>query len=210
MNSELQEDDSPDELEDQSESPGLQDLHDELAAATAEWRRGARRTMEVMKEFGTALDSMGSMVRDLHTAARSAPPPAAASGSSDEAMHTQMDLADRLARLSAAFAQPPAAAGSCWPPARRALAAWAQAWHSQAEALAILRAHLEDTLARSGLRRLEAAGTLFDPATMTAVEAVTRTDVPDHTVVEVLLPGWQHQPTGRLLRPAQVRVARRV
>ena len=208
MNGEPTDTSSEDLAEEQGDSLSLQDLHDELAAATAEWRRGARRSMEVMKEFGTALDSMSGMVRDLHTAARSAPPPATASGPGDESLHAWMDLADRLERLSRAFTQPPDTGSSWWPPARRALAAWAQAWQSQAEAFTILRAHVEDTLARSGLRRLDAVGSLFDPAAMTAVEVITRQDLPDHTVVDVLLPGWQHLPTRRLLRPSQVRVSR--
>lgn len=197
------------EAEAETTGPDLQELHDELAAATAEWRRGSRRTLDVLKEFGGALEAVGGMVRDLHHSSRQAPSPApAASASPDESLLALIDLADRLARLSEAFTRPPAAASSFWPPARRALAGWQSAWSAQAEACAILRAHAEDTLARSGLRRLDADGALFDPAAMTAVETIIRPDLPDHTVVAVLVPGWRHLPTARILRPAQVRVSR--
>ena len=72
---------------------------------------------------------------------------------------------------------------------------------SQAEALAILRAHVEDSLARSGLRRIESAGTTFNPATMTAVEAIIRPDLQNGPADRIkTAPGRTGSPPVRLAR----------
>ncbi len=191
----------------------LTELRGELAAAGAESRRTARRQMEVLKEFGAAIDAVGRMVRDLHTAAREpvtkSPAPSSVSREGAEALLLPLiEMADRLARAADAFRAPPAAAGSWWPGERRATAPWRSAWASQKDGLFILLSQMDTLLARAGLERLPAAGRLFDPSCMTAVEVVTDATLPDHTVVEELLGGWRSAATGRLVRSAQVRVSR--
>jgi hypothetical protein len=59
------------------------------------------------------------------------------------------------------------------------------------------------------LERIPAAGTAFDPATMTAVEVQTDASLPDYTVLAELLSGWRLAPHGRVIRTAHVKVSRR-
>ena len=201
------EDDSADELPDVAGA--VHGLREDLAAATAEWRRGTRRNMEVMKEFGGALNAMGAMLRDVHTSARQPVAAAAGPGLTEDWLSTLIDLSDRLTRTAAAFARKPPQTGSWWPGARAALAAWESAWSTQRDAFAILQSHLTSLLARAGLQRLQCEGTAFDPAAMTAVEVVADASVPDHTVTAELLSGWRHTASQKIIRSAQVRVSRR-
>ncbi len=197
----------------EEESPdvagAVHELREDLAAATAEWRRGTRRNMEVMKEFGGALNAMGAMLRDVHTSARQPAAAAAGPGLTEDWLSTLIDLSDRLTRTAAAFVRTPPQTNSWWPGARAALAAWESAWTTQREAIAILQSHLTSLLARAGLLRLQCAGAAFDPASMTAVEVVADAIVPDHTVTAELLSGWVHTASQKVIRPAQVRVSRR-
>ena len=62
-----------------------------------------------------------------------------------------------------------------------------------------------DSLKKLGLEPIEAAGTPFDPNIHHAVEMVTTSDAPDHTVTEDLQRGYTFK--GRLLRPSMVKVA---
>jgi len=187
----------------------VHELREDLAAATAEWRRGTRRNMEVMKEFGGALNAMGAMLRDVHSSARQPAAAAAGPGLTEGWLSTLIDLSDRLTRTAAAFTRTPPHTGSWWPGARAALAAWESAWTTQHEAFAILQSHLTSLLARAGLQRLQCEGTAFDPTAMTAVEVVADATVPDHTVTAELLSGWRHTASQKIIRPAQVRVSRR-
>lgn len=193
------------------ESPDpLLELRGELAAAGAESRRTARRQMEVMKEFGTAIDAMGRMVKDLHSAVRDpmASPAAAPASNAAGLLLPLIEMADRLARAAAAFEEPPAAPVPWWPGVRAAIAPWQAAWTSQRDALFILCSHMETLLARAGLQRISVAGFRFDPASMTAVEVLTDPLLPDHTVVAEILSGWQQSAGGQVVRPAQVKVSR--
>lgn len=188
----------------------LNEIHEEMTASTAEWRRGSRRQMEVLKEFGTALNSMGQILRDLHQESRqnatTTPSPQTLP---DDWLHVLIDLHDRLSRTADAMLTPPAGTASIWPAARAGLRAWDQAWRTQAEANTILLAHLRTLLQRAGLQPIPALGQPFDPAQMNAVEVITDPSLPDHHVTAELLSGWLHTLTARLLRPAQVRVSRR-
>ncbi len=192
----------------------LGQLHEELIAGSSEMRRGNRRMLDVLKNFGTVLDALSATVNDTHKAVRALP--AAASARPPEGGDlprewalSLAELADRIARVDQGFSRPPAAVSSWWPGSRKAAAAWKEAWAMQADALGILAGHLEVLLARAGLQRLDAVGEPFDPATMTAVESAVDAGKPDHTVLAELLPGWRRAATGELLRPAQVRVSRR-
>jgi len=65
---------------------------------------------------------------------------------------------------------------------------------------------MEAILERQGIRRVGEAGERFDPERHEAVAIRETNEVPDQTVVEVARSGWAA--SGRVLRPAQVVVAR--
>lgn len=188
----------------------LASLQEELMAGTSEARRGNRRTLDVLKNFGTVLDSLSVMMEETRKTVRSA----GAASATDDALSREwalalVEMADRVARICDGFSRPPASGGGWWPGARKRHAAWTEAWAMQADALAIFRSHLDSLLTRGGLERLRTIGQPFDPAIMTAVESSPDADRPDHTVLAEILPGWQRTGTGGLVRPAQVRVSRR-
>ncbi len=207
------EEEPEEEVEEEPEpSVSLNELHEELSASTSEARRGNRRTLEVLKNFGAVLDALSATVNDTHKAVRALPTTSRAAAGDDLSRDWALalvEMADRLGRVADGFARPPAVTTSWWPPARKAAAAWSEAWAMQSDALSILRGHLESLLKRAGLVRLQVLERPFDPATMTAVESVVAADSPDHTVLAELLPGWRHATTEQLIRPAQVRVSRR-
>ncbi len=66
---------------------------------------------------------------------------------------------------------------------------------------------IEALLARRGVERIGEAGEPFDPERHDAVEVRMTTDAPENTVVDVIRAGYAVD--GRVLRPAQVAVARR-
>jgi len=188
----------------------LDSLHEELMAGASEARRGNRRTLDVLKNFGTVLDSLSAMMEETRKTVRSSGAASTAEDSlSREWALALVEMADRLARISDGFSRPPEPGGGWWPGARKRHAAWAEAWAMQADALGIFRSHLDSLLARAGLERLRPTGQPFDPAVMTAVESAPDADRPDHTVLAELLPGWRRTTTGELIRAAQVRVSRR-
>ncbi len=187
----------------------LASLHEELMAGTSEARRGNRRTLDVLKNFGTVLDSLSAMMEETRKSVRSA----SAASAADDALPSEwalalVEMADRVARISVGFSRPPELSGGWWPGARKRQTAWTEAWAMQADALAIFRSHLDSLLTRGGLERLRTIGQPFDPAIMTAVESSPDADQPDHTVLAEILPGWHRTGTGELVRPAQVRVSR--
>jgi molecular chaperone GrpE len=64
---------------------------------------------------------------------------------------------------------------------------------------------LQDTMARFGMKPIEAKGKTFDPNFHQAVSTQTTDDVEDNTVIEELRKGYTLH--GRLLRPAMVSVS---
>jgi len=66
---------------------------------------------------------------------------------------------------------------------------------------------IEALLARRGVQRIGEAGEPFDPERHDAVEVRVTNDAPENTVVDVIRAGYAVD--GRVLRPAQVAVARR-
>lgn len=187
----------------------LESVHEELMASTSEARRGNRRTLDVLKNFGSVLDSLSAMVEDTRKAVRTT----GTAASTDDSLPREwalslVEIADRIARIADGFSRPPATSPGWWPGARKRHADWTEAWAMQADALSILRSHLDSLLSRAGLERLRTLGQPFDPAIMTAVESTPDSSKPDHTVLAELLPGWRRTATNDLLRPAQVRVSR--
>jgi len=67
---------------------------------------------------------------------------------------------------------------------------------------------LQDVLQKLNIERVPAQGEPFDPRVHEAIEMVETNDAPDHHVLEELQPGYRIK--GRLLRPAMVRVAKKV
>ncbi|HLQ78355.1 MAG TPA: nucleotide exchange factor GrpE [Terriglobia bacterium] len=71
--------------------------------------------------------------------------------------------------------------------------------------LDLIYKQFQDTLARFGLKAIEARGQVFDPNLHQAVSTVPTDDVPENTVVDELRKGYTLN--GRLLRPVMVTVS---
>ena len=67
---------------------------------------------------------------------------------------------------------------------------------------------LQDVLQKLNVERIPAQGEPFDPRVHEAIEMVESDAAPDHHVLEELQPGYRIK--GRLLRPAMVRVAKKI
>jgi molecular chaperone GrpE len=67
---------------------------------------------------------------------------------------------------------------------------------------------LQDVLQKLNVERIPAQGEPFDPRVHEAIEMVESDAAPDHHVLEELQPGYRIK--GRLLRPAMVKVAKKV
>jgi molecular chaperone GrpE len=67
---------------------------------------------------------------------------------------------------------------------------------------------LQDVLQKLKVERIPAQGEPFDPRMHEAIEMVETDAAPDHHVLEELQPGYRIK--GRLLRPAMVRVAKKI
>ena len=67
---------------------------------------------------------------------------------------------------------------------------------------------LQDVLQKLNIERIPSQGEPFDPRVHEAIEMVETNDAPDHHVLEELQPGYRIK--GRLLRPAMVRVAKKI
>jgi molecular chaperone GrpE len=72
----------------------------------------------------------------------------------------------------------------------------------------LIHKQLQDVLQKLNVERIPAQGQPFDPNVHEAIEVVESDDVPDHHVLEELQPGYRIK--GRLLRPAMVRVAKKI
>jgi molecular chaperone GrpE len=67
---------------------------------------------------------------------------------------------------------------------------------------------LQDVLQKLNIERIPSQGEPFDPRMHEAIEMVETNEAPDHHVLEELQPGYRIK--GRLLRPAMVRVAKKI
>ena len=72
----------------------------------------------------------------------------------------------------------------------------------------LIHKQLQDVLQKMNVQRVPAQGQPFDPRVHEAIEMVETDAAPDHHVLEELQPGYRIK--GRLLRPAMVRVAKKV
>jgi len=72
----------------------------------------------------------------------------------------------------------------------------------------LIHKQLQDVLQKLNVERIPAQGQPFDPNVHEAIEVVESDEVPDHHVLEELQPGYRIK--GRLLRPAMVRVAKKI
>src|SRR4029077_948885 len=72
----------------------------------------------------------------------------------------------------------------------------------------LIHKQLQDVLQKLNVQRVPAQGEPFDPRVHEAIEVVESNEVPDHHVLEELQPGYRIKE--RLLRPAMVRVAKKV
>ena len=209
----------PDDEADESEGEALEDeeetedplgetlveIRDELAATSTENRRNTRRIFDALKQFGGVLDALSGTVNDIHSTARAQAQPAARA--TDQSLDI-IELADRVDRIAAAFAREPSTVLSWWPPARRAVEAWRADRARLGDSFTILSTHVRTLLKNVGIQRIACEGELFDPSCMRADEAVLDSSVDDHTVLAEILPGWRESASGRVVRPAHVRVSR--
>jgi molecular chaperone GrpE len=67
---------------------------------------------------------------------------------------------------------------------------------------------LQDVLQKLNIERIPSQGEPFDPRVHEAIEMVETNEAQDHHVLEELQPGYRIK--GRLLRPAMVRVAKKI
>ena len=116
-----------DEFPEADEDSGitLEALHEELIASTEENRRGNRRVLEVLKNFGGLLDALSATSNDTHKAVRALPAitPNAPSAGNDLPHAWSLplvELADRIDRVAHGFTRPPAARQPWWPEIGRA------------------------------------------------------------------------------------------
>jgi molecular chaperone GrpE len=72
----------------------------------------------------------------------------------------------------------------------------------------LIHKQLQDVLQKLNVERIAAQGEPFDPRVHDAIEMVETNDAPDHHVLEELQPGYRMK--GRLLRPAMVKVAKKI
>jgi len=72
----------------------------------------------------------------------------------------------------------------------------------------LIHKQLQDVLQKLNVERIAAQGEPFDPRVHEAIEMVESDAAPDHHVLEELQPGYRIK--GRLLRPAMVKVAKKI
>lgn len=185
------------------EAPSLRSFYEQLTTATTEWRRSGRRTADVLARLGDSLSALGEETRQLRLQ-RSQEEQGDALPS--DWYLALIETADKIRRIQTAFDSPPQVAPTWWPSTRAGLQTWRNAWQVQSEAFAILSGHVDGQLRKAGLERVVTQGRILDPSVMTAVSVTVDGSVPDQTVIEEILPGYQRG--GQLVRAAQVRVSR--
>ncbi len=79
-------------------------------------------------------------------------------------------------------------------------------FESLAQGVRIMEENFWRTLAKAGVRKMDAKGKLFDPAQHEAMAAIPSADVPPNTIMEVLDNGYKLDEF--ILRPARVVVSR--
>jgi molecular chaperone GrpE (heat shock protein) len=181
-------------------APDLFGFYEQLAALGAESRRANRRTAEAFSQWGETMSRFESELTRLRDELNRIE-----AGRADDRLprgHCLMliELLDRLQRVQAAFASPPAP-GRWWERDDR----WRKAWETQHQAFDIVVDHLESLLRREDVERIETLDQPFDPAEMVAVAAEPDAERPHQTVLEEIAPGYRRD--AELLRPAHVKVS---
>lgn len=185
------------------EAPSLRSFYEQLTTATTEWRRSGRRTADVLARLGDSLSALGEETRQLRLQRSQE---AQGDALPSDWCLALIETADKIRRIQGAFDNPPQVSPTWWPSARAGLQSWRNAWQVQGEAFAILSGHVDGQLRKAGLERIGTRGRILDPSVMTAVSVTVDGTVPDQTVIEEILPGYQR--AGQLVRAAQVRVSR--
>jgi molecular chaperone GrpE len=90
----------------------------------------------------------------------------------------------------------------------RALKAPASEANDLRSGLELIYRQFQDALQKMGVQPIESVGKPFDPRVHEAIEMVDTNEVEDHHVLDELQRGYKYK--DRLLRPAMVRVARKV
>jgi len=179
--------------------PDLASFYEQLAALGTESRRANRRTTEAFSQWGDTLQKFEAELDRLRTQLNERAVDRVEDGLPRAHCLALLELLDRLQRLQAAFATPPAV--PWWAGGNR----WRKVWATQHAAFDIVVGHLETLLQQAGVERLPTLDEPFDPAMMIAVATEPDPDLPHHTVLEEILPGYQRH--GELLRPAQVKLS---
>ncbi len=170
-----------------------------MDASLVESRRYARRVVDEVKQVGAQVSLLSKAVANtLEPVARKP----------RDLSLALIDLADRMERIAAAFDRPVDAKGMVLPFFGNREKAWREDREKMAESFRILSVHSGNLLRAAGLERVLCLGKVFDPHTMSAVAVDYSTSATEHTVAAEVQAGWQESDTGRLLRPAQVRVYR--
>jgi molecular chaperone GrpE (heat shock protein) len=185
---------------DDGAEPDLYSFYEELASLSTESRKSNRRTAEAFSQWNEVLNHFQGDLSQLRRLFSERFGPEAETLPRAHCL-ALLDLLDRVERMAEAFDRPPRPAW--WSNDR----AWRAAWGTQRGALDILRSHLLALLKKEGIARIATRGAAFDPGTMTAVAAESRTDLPPQTVLEELSPGYACR--GAVLRLAQVKVSTR-
>jgi hypothetical protein len=190
------------EQEDATASFLLDSVREEIAASSADARRNARRIFDALKQVGGVLDAMSVTLESVHRSVRDRDSAATVQAEGDQIESMGLvELADRVDRIRSAIERRPEAR-SWWPGAQRHVAPWREDRERLAEAFFILASHIDGMLKRAGLQRMQVVGAPFDPSCMTAVEATVDDSVPDHTVLEEIVPGWIHGASNQTVRPS--------
>jgi hypothetical protein len=192
------------EIQEQTETPDLYSLYEELTALRNESRKGNRKAAEIFSRFGESLDHfqdemkrIGEQMSRIETARSDNPvlPRSYFLG--------LVELVDRMHRLGAALERPPQ-------PGRFAFlnpdGPWRKAWANWQQGFSILVSHLEKLLEQAGVQRLNTVGTTFDPVTMVAVATIAPDGQPLNVVIEEVAPGYRWR--NEVLRPAEVKITK--
>jgi molecular chaperone GrpE (heat shock protein) len=182
---------TPDTIEDSKAPEDLPDLFtffSSLNILQTETRKLSRKTAESLSGFGEVLNKVEAQFSQMETSGQSV------------SMIQIIGLFDRIIRIQSELKKSPS------PKKLFNDMRWVKYHATISEAINLLSANLNDITKKMGLVRVAAAGELFDPSFMVAVEVEHTTSFPDNQVVEVINAGYMHE--GNVVRLAEVKVAR--
>jgi molecular chaperone GrpE len=187
----------PADLEDEDEAPDLFTLLAELAALKNEVRIESRQVKAALDEFSAVFDTLrGNAGRLQEQMDRQHERAGAERREGEQALFLELlDLRDRLA----AGEEQASRYAPGWLARRGGAGAFVS---GMAEGMALNLRHLDELLARRGVRRLEALHRPFDPHTMRAVATDWDAARAEGVVLGVARAGYLRD--GRVLRLAEV------